>query len=460
MATPVDTIWDRIERTLVGILGALAIIGAVLPRVDKFIAPGPRLTPGEHPKLFAQLENVAQATQQEMPAEVYLVPDINAWVAQRGGTMGFGSRRVMGLGLPLMQVLSCSQFRAVLAHEFGHYHGGDTKIGPWIYKTRGAIIRTVASLGRSWLQAPFRLYGMMFLRITHAVSRRQEYVADELAARTIGAKPLTDGLCQVHKAAPAFAHYWENECSPVLQAGFLPPVAAGFGEFVNTGSVAEQMNQHLSEQLAAGKTDPYDTHPPLKDRIAAVANLPAGRVLAEDPPSVSLLENVPALERELLARAAGAETVAKLKDIVWADVGQAIYVPQWSKLVQMNIARLRGVTPETLGTLAANLRDFGSTLVDFSGRSPFGQNAENLAVAVVGAAITLRLLQRGGVLQATLGSDICVTLNGHRLLPFALVSALKSGEMKPETWAQQCAELGLNGTALGTVIPAPPGAPE
>jgi len=69
-----------------------------------------------------------------MPAEVYLIAEANAWVIDRGGIMGCGSRRVMGLGLPLLQVLSVYQLRAVLAHEFGHFHGGDTKLGPWVYK--------------------------------------------------------------------------------------------------------------------------------------------------------------------------------------------------------------------------------------------------------------------------------------------------------------------------------------
>ena len=100
------------------------------------------LARAEHPRLFENLETIAQATRQAMPAEVYLVPDVNAWVTQRGGVMGLGSRRVMGLGLPLMRILTCSQLSAVPAHEFGHYHGGDTKIGPWIYKTRTAIGRT------------------------------------------------------------------------------------------------------------------------------------------------------------------------------------------------------------------------------------------------------------------------------------------------------------------------------
>jgi Zn-dependent protease with chaperone function len=83
----------------------------------------------------------------------------------------------MGLGLPLLRVLTISQLRAVLAHEFGHYYGGDTKLGPWIYKTRSAIGRTLDSLRghegwSSLLQLPFLWYGKMFLRITHAVSRR------------------------------------------------------------------------------------------------------------------------------------------------------------------------------------------------------------------------------------------------------------------------------------------------
>ena len=34
----------------------------------------------------------------------------------------------------------------MLAHEFGHYSGGDTRLGPWIYRTRATIVRTVQQL--------------------------------------------------------------------------------------------------------------------------------------------------------------------------------------------------------------------------------------------------------------------------------------------------------------------------
>ena len=440
------------KLALICILGGLAILWSVLPRIDKFIAPGPRLKPENYPKLFAELKKVADATQQEMPAEVYLVPDVNAWVMQRGGVMGFGSRRVMGLGLPLMRILTCSQFRAVLAHEFGHYHGGDTKIGPWIYKTRGAIGRTISSLGhKSLLQTPFRLYGNLFLRITHAVSRRQEFVADELAARTIGSKPLSDGLCSVHKVGPAYDYYWRSECAPVLHAGFLPPLSDGFSRFVTSPDIAGEMDKHLEEQLASGKVNPYDTHPPLKDRIAAVAGLPSGPALEEDPTAASLLDDVPALERELILQLAGADQAARLKPIVWDEVGAQVYVPQWTKLAQINALKLKGITPESLPMLAASLKKFGVGLLDYASRPPGEQHAEALANALIGAILCLLLIQRGGQLNAGPGMAISVALNGRTLEPFMVVPALKDGKKTTEEWVKQCEDLGITGTDLGVV---------
>lgn len=140
------------------VLAGGTVLWAIVPRSDSFTPPGPQLTPEEHPRLFAMIEEVARVTHQEPPAEVYLVHDVNAFVTQRGGVMGVGSRRVMGLGLPLIQTLTVEQLRAVIAHEFGHFHGGDVKMGPWIYQTRAAIgraIHALGSAGNQWIQQPF-----------------------------------------------------------------------------------------------------------------------------------------------------------------------------------------------------------------------------------------------------------------------------------------------------------------
>ena len=157
--------------------------------------------------------------------------------------MGFGSRRVMGLGLPLL--LTVTQFRAVLAHEFGHYYGGDTALGPWVYKTRAAIGRTVERVSQhsSILSKPFYWYGLLFLRLTLRVSRQQELSADELAARTVGARPSYRWIKVIHSAALAFEPYIISEVAPALTAGYRPPVSDGFRRFL-AAETYPQVSRH------------------------------------------------------------------------------------------------------------------------------------------------------------------------------------------------------------------------
>lgn len=445
----------HIKLALICVFGALAILWSVLPRFDKFEPPGPPLTRDQHPRLFDELEGVAKSVNQAMPVEVYLVPDVNAWVAQRGGIMGFASRRVMGLGLPLMRMLTRSQFRAVLAHEFGHYHGGDTKLGPWIYKTRGAIGRTLGTLGDgSWLQLPFLWYGKMFLRITHAVSRHQEFVADELAARTIGSKPLIGGLRTVHGVGPAFDAYWFNEYAPVMNAGYRPPLTEGFRQFVQAGKVADAIGKQLDEELKTGKADPYDTHPPLKERIAAVEHLPAGDPGPDDPAATTLLADVPALENQLVATMAGPDAAGKLKPIDWAEVCTQVYLPQWTTLVKANSAALIGLTPEALSQCATGLKTFGQRCRNHDGEAPDDEHAEGLACVVVGAALTILLVNKGGKADATPGKDISVAMGSIEVEPFGILRSLADGKLTAADWQRRCTGLGIQGMDLGNVVPA------
>src|SRR3954462_14897458 len=121
------TYLNRLDgRIAVACIGsALAILWSLVPRRDRFTPPGPQLHESTSPRLFSLIRRVAAATKQEMPADVYLLNDVNAFVTHRGGVMGFGSHRVMGIGLPLLQSVSVPELEAIIAHEFGHYSSGD-----------------------------------------------------------------------------------------------------------------------------------------------------------------------------------------------------------------------------------------------------------------------------------------------------------------------------------------------
>ncbi len=72
----------------------------LLPRRDKFDSPWTasldRLT---QPKLFREIDQIADALNEPVPREVYLIEQPNAFVADRVGMLGCASRRVMGIGL-------------------------------------------------------------------------------------------------------------------------------------------------------------------------------------------------------------------------------------------------------------------------------------------------------------------------------------------------------------------------
>src|SRR5262249_38775663 len=112
------------------------------------------------------------------------------------------------------------------------------------------IGRTLQGLSsRSSLQAPFRWYGSMFLKITLGISRHQEYTADALAARLEGSRPLSEALKSLAGGDEAFAAFWKNEAAPLLSCGFRPPLLEGFASFLGITAVKEALGRSTKEAL-------------------------------------------------------------------------------------------------------------------------------------------------------------------------------------------------------------------
>ena len=431
------------------VAGGLSVLWAIVPRPDRFEPPGPRVEPQDQPDLFKVIEEVAASASQAMPSEVYLVNDVNAFVAQRGGVMSIGSRRVMGLGLPLMQVLSVQEFRSVLAHEFGHYHSGDVKLGPWIYKTRAAIGRTIQQLSNNILQQIFIAYGNLFLRLTHAVSRRQEFIADGMAAHAAGAGATISGLRKVHSASFAYRSYWIGELGPVLGFGYLPPVTPGFAQFLECPHVTAGMDALVNHSEAAGETDPYDTHPSLRDRVAALAPLPTGAV-ADSRPAIALLRDLLKWERRVLA--AVSEDLAGLKSIDWSDVGEKVYVPLWRQRLEHHGKLLSGRTVATVPATRAELIRIGRATF---AKHEEAQDKESIGRAwqLVIAAIGLALVSNGWTVHAAPGREVILRRGGEELRPYTELNAVVEGKVQPADWLSRCAALGIDQLSLEVAAP-------
>lgn len=223
---------------------SLAVLVSLRPRELRFVPPGPRLHRSEEPTLFAILDDVAETIGGRTPDHVYVDGSMNAGVFNQGGFMGFGARRALVLGLPLLRLMSVQELRTVVAHEYAHFYRGDTHVGAWIARMEREIRIVVDELAsRHGVAAiPIGVYGLLVEAVTNRVSRRQELFADEVVLRD------------------------------------LP-------EFVAARETQQLQRYALFLEIEA--TSARGTHPPLRERLARLAHFPnRGATQAEAASSV------------------------------------------------------------------------------------------------------------------------------------------------------------------------------
>jgi heat shock protein HtpX len=439
-----------------GAVGGAAILWSILPRRARFTKPGPTLDLSDVPRLAKEVYGVVDGTGQPPPEEVYLVPELNAWVGERGRLLGFHRRRVMGLGLPLLQALTVDQFRAVLAHEYGHFYGGDTHLGPWVYRTRATIGRTIVTLEavRSihrllWLlHKPFLWYGKMYLRITLSISRMQEFTADELASRLVGPGPLIEVLRSLAPLSRAHEVYWNADVVPLLASGFRPPLGEGFARFLSSPEIRQQIAGAGDKELRERRAGPYDSHPTPRERIAALGNVGPETACADDTWAISLLDDIPKIEASLLTALYGEKQASQLRPIAWEDVGTKAWVPLWESMVRDQAGALSGMTPASLPQVVGNLTAFDAAL-DRSKERPLSPKQRiQRAAGVLGVALAAALSREGWTVWVSPGEAVRFESDGKTIKPFEVIDELASAKLTAAEWLARCEAAGIANVSL------------
>ncbi len=95
----------------------------------------------EQPKLFAFIRQLTKETQTRFPGKIYLSPEVNASVFYNSGfwSMFLPVKKNLEIGLGLVNSINISEFKAVLAHEFGHFSQQSMKLGSFTYNMNRVI---------------------------------------------------------------------------------------------------------------------------------------------------------------------------------------------------------------------------------------------------------------------------------------------------------------------------------
>jgi Zn-dependent protease with chaperone function len=103
----------------------------------------------EQPRLFAFLDRLADEAGAPRPRRVFLSGAVNAAVFYDLSLLNllFPSRKNLDIGLGLVNVLSLGEFKAVCAHEFGHFAQRSMAVGRWVYTAQQVAAHIVATRG-------------------------------------------------------------------------------------------------------------------------------------------------------------------------------------------------------------------------------------------------------------------------------------------------------------------------
>lgn len=238
----------------------------------------------EHaPRLFLLIDKIRNALGTPAFHHVLIVNELNAAVVQvpRLGVFGW-QRNYLLLGLPLLLTFTSVQFRAVLAHEFGHLGRQHGRFFTWIYRARvtwSQLLQEMTSR-RHWASFVFtkflRWYAPFFNAYSFVMAREQEYEADRNAAHLVGPHCMKDALASLSVVGRLLQESFWSSLDQRNKETANPPDAYlhDLAQTILVPAHRERIPRFFGEAMHE-KTGYADTHPSLADRLAALTKLPA-----------------------------------------------------------------------------------------------------------------------------------------------------------------------------------------
>src|ERR1700753_3323520 len=221
-------------------LGLMAVGVSVLVFLVKFIFTVAKdensqriaVTEDQQPRLFAFIRELTTATGTRFPKKIYFSPDVNACVFYNSSfwSMFLPIRKNLEIGLGLVNSVNVSEFKAVMAHEFGHFSQRSMKLGSFTYNVNRVIHNMLyenkgySNFLNAWgkLHWGTALFAKLTARIAQGIqwilrgmygfinknymglSREMEFHADAVSAGVAGGNNLVSALSRIEIAGSCY----------------------------------------------------------------------------------------------------------------------------------------------------------------------------------------------------------------------------------------------------------------
>lgn len=440
-----------------GVIAGLAALRQMIPSRQKSPWTPAESNNADDPKLHEEIAYICRTLQIRPPDKVSLDLDVKMYLHDGIGFFGLGAKREMRIGLPLLRLVTVAQFRALAAHELGHYYRGDTLAGPCFHKAyrlltssrlnlqQGKESDALRSTNLPWVlyQLTFgllTLWTRLILRVTRPLARLQEYRADELASRLAGARPMIEGLLALDGSQPALPAYIARCLEPVVRTGFRPPVAEGFARFILTPEVTKVVGEHLDADVK-NRADRATALCPLRDRIETIQSYELPEIEEDDRAAIALLGDVSRAEQNVLH--ALTPIPDALCPIPWEHVGMLVYVRRWRVQLAETIDVLSGYTLAQLPEVIADAAGISSRMKEQEGTLLTWEQRKERVTGMLPRAVAVALCDHGWEYRAGPGESFAEH-GPFRLSPGQVVKRLMEGSMSAAEWRALCNDYGIS----------------
>ena len=233
--------------------------------------PGRSLSYEEAPGLWDLARAVAAAVGTRAVDEIRITPGTDLAVYEKGSFRERSkdeAKRILIVGGGVLNDFEQNGFRAVLAHEYGHFSHRDTAGGDLAIRVNADMMKFAHAMILSgqavWWNVAFhflRIFHFIFRRISHGATRLQEVLADRVAASMYGPKAFEQGLTHVVRKAVEFNYLATKE---INESANSRRALQNLYELQPTDNpdLEEEIKQSLSRE-----TSEDDTHPSPTDRF-------------------------------------------------------------------------------------------------------------------------------------------------------------------------------------------------
>ncbi len=290
------------------------------------------ITQSQEPRLFQFINEIVQEVGTDFPKKIYLSSDVNASVFYDSSfwSMFFPIRKNLQIGIGLVNTISEQEFKAIMAHEFGHFSQRTMKVGSFVYNVNQVIYNMlydnesfqemidrwanisgyfslfvniavgIISGIQSVLRKMYELVNISYM----ALSREMEFHADEVAANVAGYLPLKESLLRMDLSDHSYSsviNYYTNRVADGITTKnifqnqrYVLNYLAQLNNYSFKNELPLLSNQDLSKynKSKLNIKDQWASHPSTIERITALEKLNIVKPYSNSNLAISLFDHV------------------------------------------------------------------------------------------------------------------------------------------------------------------------